>query len=1328
ILDRYKRYNGVEGNSLSSDDANEPRYQSSKNGPDVEDINLDNTLNEYERYYQYHISIRPEDLVVGKNYITDRQTSVVATRSGEPLEVEWFQFKIPLSDYEKIVGSIPDFSSIRFARIFLTGFSRPTHLRFATLELVRGQWRTYDYNIDNKGDVPAEGELDVSTVNIEENSGREPVNYVLPPGVNRMVDNGQSQAVYLNEQSMSMKVVGLPAKNARGVYKTMSLDLRNYKTLQMFTHCESLIDNVTDLTDGQLSVFIRLGSDLRQNYYEYEVPLALTEPGHYNGEIIADRYAVWPEHNFVEIALNDFVKVKEARNRLTSSGASNLSFLKSYSEPASGNKNNIITVIGNPTLGDIRVMMIGVRNNTDMTKDGIVWVNELRVTGYDSNGGWAGTADMNLSVSDIASFNFGGRIESAGFGDVDMPLANRRLDDYSFYNFAMKLDVGRFLPESLKLQAPVYYSMTRERTTPQYNPLDTDVKLKDALDMAPDKAMRDSIKNFAIENVDAQNFSVSGLRFNRTSARPKPWDPANFTANLSFNKQSRHNPTTEYENVNEYRGGLVYQYNSGFNSVHPFARIARNNFLKDWVINYFPTSIGLRTDISRYYYEQQVRSTESAGLKLPVSVNKNFLWDRQLSLTWDITRSLSVSFTSMTTARIDESPGAVNRKLFPDQYKQWKDTVVKSLLSMGKPLGYNQVVTASYRLPFSQIKALNFITAGVTYNATYRWVRGASLRDIEIGNNIFNQAILSIDGRVSFEDLYNKSHLLKTVSRRFGANSRRAMRQPVRSYRRAIKLLPDTTITVVHNLRTRNVRLKAFDRCGNQIRLQSSPDGINKLIINSRADSVVNIEITPVEDNQFSVKNSVRDYALRLMMSPRHAAVRWRRMSGLSLPLFRNDIGNIFGQSQRYGAMSPGLGFAFGFTSENYVETAKRRGWLVTDNGMSTPAIWSTTDELNLELNLEPIRGFRVRLVMNRTDNRNSSIQFISDNFQPLMSGAFTMTTSAIATSLASSSFKNGYKSGAFERMLSNIGEIEQRQLKYYHGMRYPSAGFMVDNPVAGNQFSTEVSTFNRNSSDILIPAFVSAYTGIDVTKVTLNPFPKFNAVIPNWSITYDGLSFIEPIRALFKSVVLNHAYQCTYSVGLYSSFPQWVEIGSNIGFIPSSDGATPIPSSPYNIMSVAISERFAPLIGLKVVMHNNLSLNAEYRDRRTLTLNTAASQVVEATQRGFAFGAGYKIVGLNLFYRHRKRQSSFSNDLTVNADFSFQNSQALVRRIETIYTQATSGARTLTMNLAANYALSRLATIGLFIDHQINTPIVAMYTFPTTTTSYGITVNLSLM
>lgn len=1332
ILDRYKRYNGVEGNSLSPEDAPVAQYQSARTGPDVEDINQDNTLNEYERYYQYHVSLRPEDLVVGRNFITDRQTSVVTTRSGEPLEVEWFQFKIPLTDYQKAVGAISDFSSIRFARMFMTGFKKTTHLRFATLELVRGQWRTYDFNLDRRGDLPAEGELDVSTVNIEENSGREPVNYVLPPGVSRFTDPGQTQITQLNEQSMSLKVTSLPSNNGRGVYKSTMLDLRNYKTLQMFVHAESLIDDPTDLKDGELSVFIRLGSDLRQNYYEYEVPLTLTPPGHYNGDLAADRFAVWPESNFIDLNLNSLVKVKEERNRLKSAGAANMSVMVPYSVVCPGNDRNRITVTGNPTLGDVRVMMIGVRNNSQMPKDGIVWVNELRVTGFDADGGWAGKADVNLAVSDIANFNFGARIESSGFGDVDMPLAQRRIDDYSFYNFAMQIDAGRFMPESLKLRAPVYYSFTKERSTPRYNPLDTDVRLKDALDDVTTREERDSIKAFAVENMTMQSFSLSGFNFGVAGERPMPWDPANFTANFSFNKQSRHNPTTEYENINDYRGSLVYQYNSGFEPVRPFARLVGDRrhagFLRDWELNWFPTSIAFQTNMSRYYYEQQVRSEDNVNFRLPVSVNKNFLWDRQLALTWDITRSLSLSFMSTTSARIDETPGAVNRKLFPDQYKQWKDTVINSLLSMGRPIGYNQAFTANYRVPFSRIKALNFISAGATYNASYRWDRGAVIPDVETGNTISNQATWNVDGRISFEDLFNKSELLKKVSRRFTASTRQRTRTRVKTFRRSIKLQPDTSVIVVHNLRSKRVRVTATDSDGNRVRLAIRPDGLDRLVVDSRGDSIVKLVVTPDEHEEKSWKIDLRDYALRLAMSPRSASVRWRKTTGLTLPLFRNDVGNIFGQSNRYGPMSPGLGFAFGFTSSDFVNTAKNRGWLITDNGMSTPAIWATTDELNIELNLEPIRGLKVRLLMNRTDNRNSQIQFTTDNLAPVRSGSFTMTSCALSTALASSNFKNGYKSATFDKMLDNIQVIGNRLEQKYAGSTYPSGGFMEGSDLAGKAFSPDVATFARNSSDLLIPAFMAAYTSTDASKVTLNPFPGFENALPNWSLTYDGLIYIEPLRNLFKSITLNHAYQCTYSIGSYSSFPQWVEAGSNIGFIPGEDATSPVPSSPFNISSVAINERFAPLFGVKFVMNNNLSFNAEYRDQRTLTLNTGAGQVVEATRRGFSFGAGYKIVGLNMFYRRRGRQSSFSNDLTVNADFALQNSQALVRRIETIYTQATAGARTMTMNFTANYALSRLATIGLFVDHQVNTPIVSQSSFPTTNTSYGLTFNLSLM
>ena len=278
ILERYKRYNGVEGNSLSPEDAPDPLYQSARSVPDVEDINQDNTLNEYERYFQYKISIRPEDLVVGKNYITDKQTKIVPTRDDGRLEVEWYQFKIPLSDYEKVVGSISDFSSIRFARMFLTGFRKTTHLRFATFELVRGEWRTYDFNLNSRGDAPAQGELDVSVVNIEENATREPVNYVLPPGVSRITDPGQSQITQLNEQSLAMKLTGLNAGDARGIYRNTQLDLRNYRRMQMWVHAEALIDNATNLRSGEMSVFVRLGTDVKNNYYEYEIPLSQLRP------------------------------------------------------------------------------------------------------------------------------------------------------------------------------------------------------------------------------------------------------------------------------------------------------------------------------------------------------------------------------------------------------------------------------------------------------------------------------------------------------------------------------------------------------------------------------------------------------------------------------------------------------------------------------------------------------------------------------------------------------------------------------------------------------------------------------------------------------------------------------------------------------------------------------------------------------------------------------------------------------------------------------------------------------------------------------------------
>lgn len=150
-------------------------------------------------------------------------------------------------------------------------------------------------------------------------------------------------------------------------------------------------------------------------------------------------------------------------------------------------------------------------------------------------------------------------------------------------------------------------------------------------------------------------------------------------------------------------------------------------------------------------------------------------------------------------------------------------------------------------------------------------------------------------------------------------------------------------------------------------------------------------------------------------------------------------------------------------------------------------------------------------------------------------------------------------------------------------------------------------------------------------------------------------------------------------------------------------------------------------MVGASATLRNDITFNAEFRTGRTLTLNTSAGQVVEATQSGFTAGIGYKIVGFNNVVKLKGKQTGISNDLTINGEFSYMLTQALIRRIETAYTQPTSGSRTVAFNIAANYVLSRSMTVGLYVDHQVNTPIVTNSAFPTTNTAYGMTLNIAL-
>lgn len=1343
INDRYKHYNGTDGNSLSQTDANDSQYQSGRSTPDVEDINQDNTLNEYERYFQYRIAIHPDSMEVGMNYITDRQVANVHTRNGQTQQATWYQFTIPLLDYKKKVGAIQDFSTIRFLRMFLTGFKERIHLRFASMEFMRGEWRNYKYNLNMRGDQPAKGNISINKINIESNASREPVNYVLPPGVSRIIDSGQSQITQLNEQSMLLAIDNLDAGDARGVYRNTDLDLRTYKRLQMFVHNEATIGNETNLRNGDVSMFIRLGSDVKNNYYEYEIPLSVTPAGHYSTNSSSDRMKVWPEENMLDINLDVLVNAKKHRNADKMAGLPDVGYATRYMDVDDDHPNNKVYVVGNPSLSKVRVMLIGVRNNSPSTKSCVVWVDELRVTDFDSEGGWAAKASMTLNMSDIATLNMGFHKETEGFGSVNQSLSQRRLDNYDQYNIAVQTDLGRFIPEKAKLHAPIYYSYSNEKTTPKYNPLDQDVKLDESLEICETKEQKDSIMEYAVTQRTAKSFSISGLKFDvKTMKNPMPWDPANFSFSYSFNKQHLNDPENVYENTNDYRGSMQYSWTPYAKPFKPFSYFINEKnksmkFFRDWELHWLPNNISFSTNISRYYYEQQTRNETGIDIELPVSVSKNFLWDRQFALSWNFTKSLSMSFNSNTTAHILEPVGQVNRKLFPDAYRDWRDSVMNSIRDLGTPWAYNQTFNASYKAPFSQIPILSWITASASYNSTYRWDRGAIVDNISSGNTIINQTVRQLEGRFQLEQFYTKIPYLKKVDERFSSkNSKRGnnskqpkKREKPKKFNRTVKLNPDSAIVINHKLGVKNVKVTATTEDDKPFKIDYKVKDKDNVEIKTLGEESLKFTITEVQkEERHNFFTEAAEYGARVLMSVRSLNVRLKKTTSITVPQFIPDIGDIFGQSTHYDVMAPGLDFAFGFAGQSYIEKAQNRGWLMSDQTQTTPALFGNTLEFNAEVQIEPIAGLKITLTGNRTDNRTNQIQFMYANPTIIYAGSYTKTHIALATALKGFKADDNYHSATFDKFLSNIPVVAERLQKRYEGTTYPEYGFFQGTAMAGQPYSPEHGTVNAASSDVLIPAFMAAYSGKDANKVDLDPFPGLKSILPNWRVTYDGLMRIPFFKKVFKAFNLNHSYQCTYSVGSYTSFSDWITIGNGLGFTQDVLTSGAIPSSPYNISSITLTEKFAPLIGFTATFMNDISFNAQYDDQRTLTMNSSAGQLVEASTKSFTLGGSYKIANFNQVLKIKTKQQNVNNDLTFNLNVKMSSNASLIRKIDSNTAQATNGTRTWGVNFTANYVVSKRITMGAYFDYSSNTPLVSTSAYPTTSSNYGLTINMSLV
>lgn len=1356
ILDRYKFINNPNGNSVAAE-ASPERYSTAyKTTPDVEDINQDYTLNEYEKFYQYRVQIRPEAMQVGQNYIVDSRTINAKTRDGKTPETKWYLFRIPIEQYERRFGNISDFSSIRFMRMFMTGFNQPAVLRLATLNLVRGEWRDYEQPLYTTGLGGQSGQMVVSAVNFEENNEKTPVNYVLPPGISRSLEPGQEQVLENNEQALSLTIKDLSSGDARAVYKNTQLDLRRYKHLQLFVHANALPGD-KDLTDGQMSLFVRLGSDYKNNFYEYEIPLTLTPEGRYGGEV--GRGAVWPQENMLDVDLDLFTHLKANRNRKKAQGTA--AFTQLFSEYDPHRPKNKVSVQGNPSLGEVRTIMIGVRNNSRAPRSVEVWANELRLQDFSNQGGWAAQSQLNVQLSDLATINLSGHIETNGFGGLEETVSQRRNDDLSQFSITTNVDAGKLLPEKVKLTAPIYYSYSKEVVTPRYNPLDTDMPMAEALNALPSAAQRDSLRELTSRVVVNKNFSVSGLRFNRTTqGTPMPYDLSNFT--VGFAQSSRHTAgtTIAWERDMNWKMNFAYAYSPGRFSFEPLRGIIKSKspwlrIFRDFGINYLPQSIAFNSDISRHYYELQERDMENLENKsLPLTFSSDFLWNRSFQLRWDPTKNIHFNFSSGTNAEIEQPNTPVNEALYPDRYTAWKDSITRSILELGRPLAYQQNAELSWNVPLNKIPALDWVTIDAKYSSSYNWTRGIeSNTGQSLGNTIANRRDLSANGRFNMENLYNKVEFLKRVNRKFSQPNNHNSKPEKKFYEKEIVLRADTSFIVPHNQGSKKLRVIAIRKDGTRYALKYKVLDINRIEVLTRGSDSLKITVSARKRLEEQTWYKIAEVGARGLMSLRNFNVSYRNNNQLSLPGFMPNIGNVFGQSRLGGMFVPGLDFAFATAGEDYVQRANERGWLLRSDSLTALSTFAQTEDFQLRAQIEPARDLRISVSFSRNHNRNKSIQYMFEGMPTLQSGSFAMTTLSLGSAFSSSgTADNGYRSALFQQFLGALNRYQARIEQQYTGTTYP-AGLGT---WSGQTYNPENGSVGKYSSEVMIPAFLDTYTSMGSS---VEIFPLLTKLLPNWTLTYSGLSSLPAFKRWFRAFNINHSYRSLYNVGSYSSFQNYRATIDGLGFINNVENGRPQPSSQFDISTVSINENFSPLLGVDATFHNNMTAKLEMRRTRVLTLSMASQLLTETHSNDVVFGVGYRIndfkfptfgdngiKGKGKKSRNSSTSSTdysnssnysegasggssdgFAHSLNMRLDISLREQSALQRNILTTISQATSGNSAIQISFSADYAVSRFFTISAYYERQMNRPLLTSSAFPTTVQDFGLNLKFQL-
>lgn len=1267
VIERYKRYNGFEGNSVTSEDSPESYPTQATTLPTTEDVNQDLTLAESESYLQYEINlpdpqVDPQAWQVGNNYITD----VTEGKAPDGRFVKWYQFKIPVREGKSING-MQDLRSVRFMRLITTGFETPVVLRFARMELIRGEWRRYRQTL-REGEVipgpPGNTEFDILAVNIEENSQRTPLNYVTPPGISREIDAGTANLRSLNEQSLVLRARNLEDGDARAAFRSIDIDMRMYGKLEMFIHGETIDDN-NPLAFGDVSVFVRLGSDFDQNYYEYEVPVLPTDL-----TASSTPFNIWPEDNNMVI---DFEVLQSAKNARNQSGFPD----NQVYETTDGNRR--LRIKGNPVLSSVRMVMIGVRNpsasrnpwtdDNALPESAEIWVNEMRLTDFNNEGGWAAVARMNAKLADLGSISVAGNISTPHFGSLESRVGDRTLEQTMGYDVSSTLELGKFLPEESGIKVPMYVSQSEQVARPKYDPLSPDLELEE-VSRGLTREERKELRQRSQTYTKRRSINFTNVRKERTNTDKKAriYDVENFNATFAYSDEHFYDINTAFDNRRQFRIGLGYNFTASPKNYKPFATskfLRKSDYfslVRDFNFTLWPKSISFRSEIDRTYNEQQFRNnSETFQFEQPVLYNKTFRWNRIYDVQHDLTSSIRLTYSANNLAYINEPEGRVDRG-DRDSYDVYRDTVWHSISNFGENVTFNQNVSANYRVPINKIPILDWITTDVRYTGSYNWQRAPFAQD-SLGHTIQNARNISVNGQFNFLSLYNKLNYFKEVNRKFQRQGQ--------SRGRPLSGRPS----------------QATDQQQDEERNRSDRRDENRI--------------------------TVLDYFAKLIMSVKNLSVVYTQNEGTLLPGYSRSS-HMIGMDPNFDA--PGLDFVLGHQIDNFNRQAALKDWLVRNRYINQQYMQTYTEDFNIRLNLEPLPDLRVELNASRSKSLNDGSYFrYKPDLQQYLEESQFETGSFNMTMIAWETFWTKDRdnvSPVFEKFIALRSEVSNRLAE--------ETGYSAPNSGVNGEYA---SGYGPTSQEVVIPAFIAAYTGqsVDEVKTGIGEYTFMDAIKnPNWTINYNGLSKIPALRKLFRTVSLSHSYRSTFSV---NNFTTNLSAGRDIDGNPIRDNSEERNFIPERqITAITISEQLSPLIKVDITWQNSLITNFEIRKSRTLAFSTTNYQLTENRSDEIVIGLGYRFPNVELKIGGTTR----SSDLNLRADLSIRDSEVIVRRMQEGTHQITSGQNMISIKTSVDYVLSDRLNIRAFYDHQITEPKVSI-SFPTSNINTGISLRFTL-